>query len=1371
VSPSEPALTPALTVDNWLLCRQLLLAGSARTAAASDGAIIDDMLFDLVEDVAVDVGEGPRQERKPATTATPAATAPVPTVFLATPKPGSASLGGSPLPQRLVAGQALAAVPGGQTGVGAVLRRQSPGAATGLLATAGNASGQGLMGNALHNLSLQQQQQQVILPQAKQQQQLGQQQQQALLQQQARQQHFAQQQQLQQQQQQQAQLQLLQQQQQQQQVQLQQQQQQAQLQQQQAQLMLARQQQQQPAATASLTGQERQQQLLQAAMQQLQAGGNPSEALAALQQLRQQLQDQPTAPPASQPAATSAAGASGLFLSALDPQQQQPAPAASSAATAAAGKGGSSSAADSGTKEFNPWGLSFMDPVVMQEPPAPKASELQQTARPGSTQPGQAAPNQLTQEEVLAALMPELDAVGLSAEQKLALLKDLLGRQQQNKQGGQDAAGLAPAAQPAAGAVAPVQGAQLQQQQQGQQQFVSQDHQQQQQGPAALQQLFQQANQPQQGQAAADKPQAPQKPQHVWLQQLANNNNSKAGPDAGAHKGKAGGKEGPGSEGGDEFDPSMLPADLFDFLDGHSSPSRKADQHEGELGSRAEGSWWSSTHQDEQLMGDQQDDLRAHKYVPPGRRTSTESWQSSALQTRPSSTGVSSVPPPPPPPPSWTAREAASGRAGGAAYVPPHARERSISPPPGYSRANSSSGGLAGASDREREQRIQAQQQMLPPHLRIVPQELGQGPEDGYQGALSHRERYEGGRWPPPPPPQPHSQGPGWEESSSRRAPYVHREPPSAGEEDGKGKLRRLFEAATAGSGGAAGVPRPPPPPPGGPHPRPPPPDGSSRLLPGQWDNPQPQRVPPGFESEFPQGPPLGRGPPNRDWDHAADGYSQGYSRSGEGAGGEYRGSGWAGTGRGYGSGSAGYQGEWDGDQARGRGPPSDRRHKEGDWEQQRGGEGHYGERHTPYPPSSHEGDYDDRRYYGEYDDHSRQHPPQHRDAPRGSPRGYGPPVPPPPRARYDEEHYPPGPPAYPLRQPAPPPPREGRPGASSRQEMGGWGDAEGGGGGGEPRSLTWQQQQMLHEYDDDEPAGGRGRQQGWQEGSGYWDEHTSPGDVRPPERDRHRSPEPGARRSAAYGSPPSGYAPQPSQHLRAAAHTATRRAPPPAKPGREGSGGGGSSRGGGRPSPTDLQARYHEDFPVLGSTSWPSSSSKGYAEALIGEPAQGKDASAAALAAVAGLKPTVTVAPPRAPAGKAARRSPTEGYHLGPQMPSVEETKAAVMAALGSGPGPTGLCRTASGGSNTGMKDAVQQHVQDSRSSAGAEDGPGQLRKGSGSSTGEGSAAAAAAPRRNVVAATGLFSNVIGQLRRQSTAKDSGDAADTGDEGRLPAQ
>lgn len=152
------------------------------------------------------------------------------------------------------------------------------------------------------------------------------------------------------------------------------------------------------------------------------------------------------------------------------------------------------------------------------------------------------------------------------------------------------------------------------------------------------------------------------------------------------------------------------------------------------------------------------------------------------------------------------------------------------------------------------------------------------------------------------------------------------------------------------------------------------------------------------------------------------------------------------------------------------------------------------------------------------------------------------------------------------------------------------------------------------------------------------------------------------------------------------------------------------------------------------------------------------ESAAAAALAAVAGLKPNITVPPPRSTAPKPGRKAGADSFHSGPQMPSVEETKAAVMAALGNGPRATGLTRSGSSSSLTGGGGGGQ----DVGGGADGAEAPAQQQRKASRVTSE----APAAPRRNVVAATGLFSNVIGQLRRQSTARDSADTQDGGDEG-----
>jgi hypothetical protein len=203
------------------------------------------------------------------------------------------------------------------------------------------------------------------------------------------------------------------------------------------------------------------------------------------------------------------------------------------------------------------------------------------------------------------------------------------------------------------------------------------------------------------------------------------------------------------------------------------------------------------------------------------------------------------------------------------------------------------------------------------------------------------------------------------------------------------------------------------------------------------------------------------------------------------------------------------------------------------------------------------------------------------------------------------------------------------------------------------------------------------------------------------------------------------------------------------------------------------MSDQYQDEFPVLGIGARNTyKGSRGYADALAG-PADlsNNDAAAAAMAAVAGLQLTVSTAPPRSSVSKPSRKSnPEGGFYAGPQLPSVEETKAAVMAALGSGPGSSSWTQHGSCVDSPKLQDAVQQHAQDSRhggsSAAEFAEGPAQLRKASSSSSVGAEAPAAPAPRRNVVAATGLFSNVIGQLRRQTTARDSPDAQDGGDEG-----
>jgi hypothetical protein len=370
-----------------------------------------------------------------------------------------------------------------------------------------------------------------------------------------------------------------------------------------------------------------------------------------------------------------------------------------------------------------------------------------------------------------------------------------------------------------------------------------------------------------------------------------------------------------------------------------------------------------------------------------------------------------------------------------------------------------------------------------------VPSEPGHGSDEGQH---SHRERYGDGHWPPPPPPPPsHARDEGRD---------------GAGKEEGKGnKLRRLFEAATTGPPGAR---QPPPPPPG-------PPRYSGTQ---HWDSStqSPQRVPPDYDSDFPDG--------RRREQHVDRQGAEGYGRTGPGRApaaddGEYRRPGWPPGRQGdWGHGSAGYGDEWEGEgQRRGRGPPPERWHGE---EEGRGADrapprGHNAERAPPpyAAPPGHGGKHEEPRgrWFEEYEEHGHDFdyppPPRHRGT---SPRPPGHPAPPPRPGREQWEepegrssH---GPPGYPLRQPAPPPPRDGRPGGGggSRQDRGVYGRGwEEGGGGGEPRNLTWQQQELLHEYEDGEgPAGAEGppalrrAQPAWQGPGDYADM---------PERERHR--------------------------------------------------------------------------------------------------------------------------------------------------------------------------------------------------------------------------------------------------------------------------
>eukprot|EP00775_Hariotina_reticulata_P004078 gene4078-4325_t len=275
-----------------------------------------------------------------------------------------------------------------------------------------------------------------------------------------------------------------------------------------------------------------------------------------------------------------------------------------------------------------------------------------------------------------------------------------------------------------------------------------------------------------------------------------------AATDSAVRPGSASGVE-PGSD-GDDFDPSMLPADLFDFLDASGSPRRQAQQQEPEdPGGGTSTDWGSSHEQPQHKLNESEPNSDGHtkagKYIPPSLRSGSVGHAAAAAPgsgAASSSDGgggeFSSHRP------SALERSSSSAAHNGPSpgtYQPPHARNRDPcgGSPPGFSaghRANST-WPLAPTTSAEQEERILAQQQQLPRHLPIVPQDH-QGPPS------STDEREWDGRdsshWPPPPPPH------AWTDHDTPST--------TGGSEAGRSNIRRFFEQA------AAAVPPPPPPPP-----------------------------------------------------------------------------------------------------------------------------------------------------------------------------------------------------------------------------------------------------------------------------------------------------------------------------------------------------------------------------------------------------------------------------------------------------------------------------------------------------------------------------------------------------------------------------
>lgn len=343
---------------------------------------------------------------------------------------------------------------------------------------------------------------------------------------------------------------------------------------------------------------------------------------------------------------------------------------------------------------------------------------------------------------------------------------------------------------------------------------------------------------------------------------------------------------------------------------------------------------------------------------------------------------------------------------------------------------------------------------------------------------------------------------------------------------------------------------------------------------------------------------------------------------------------------------------------------------------------------------------------------------------------------------------------------------------------------------------MTWQQQQLLAE------------------------EYAAPASpaAHSAERYRERSPAHGSRRMAM------GAGPQPSQHLRAAAHTAHGSRLDEYEAG-EAAGPQPTSHAaflkqlGGGPRPKQEQQDECD------AAAWPAPGEVPHGKQAMAKEAAAS-AAAAALAAVQGLKPFCTVAPPRsaksaaaAGAALAARRGASpmapqqqqllhshqasntsspqaagmhKGGQLAParsgsghlQLPSVEETQAAVMAALGAGPAaPPSRSSSLNSSSNYYAEDLPQQDSGSFWRTGGAERHDGAAaavgfegrekdsrdrelelaREGSGSQQGGCEAAAGSSGPR--FGSSSLFSNVIGQLRKQATTtrSDSGGDAEGG--------
>lgn len=890
-----------------------------------------------------------------------------------------------------------------------------------------------------------------------------------------------------------------------------------------------------------------------------------------------------------------------------------------------------------GTKLFDPFGTSFIDPLVITEPtsqakpsspasnqPQGELSQPLQEQQPGASKTGK----QLTEEqerEIMAALMPELAAMGMTTEQQLAVLKQMLGYREQ------------------------------QMQQHSQQDVASEPK---------------QSDMPQSAQSAGQ-------PQHVWLQQLAVGK-SAAPPAADAVVSQVASQPSTSSvqvagvtevltvshppaggaavsDGEEEFDPAMLPSDLFDFLDAHNSPT-KGSSNTNDLQFRVPTP--QSINHDHLTTQDHHTSLEkfaAHaefavskvtKYVPPGLRSGPGTQQSSS----------------------------SSGAQSHACVQHPHpysqqSATRAASPPPPGFEAYNSVGSTAGAAS--------AAQSATD--------------RDWSAGAQQH-------------PPQ-HSNGPRACEDSK---PQVL---------DGRSNIIRLFEQARAAVGAARGPAQPPAKCEG--------PGGSSSAA-GihhhdqqihDHQHGQPAHEVPSIGQNAGAGGARLNDEPYRSSSH---GGSQQHAAA-PGAVRKYR--------------PAEEDDSW-GDEWFGSGHNSNRDRK--GWDDPRvsnrnAAKGSEWQGHFMDEECDDDGGY---MQQASYRSRGRSHAPRHQPPPaaaKGRGRGY-----------YNEGQWYEGA-SYGYSDKQKGSSRPTRHARETYEE-----DAEDG-------SLTWQQQQLLTESaaapmpkgkavpvveyaeaEDNRAVGRRGHEHSR---SGWVEQYNS---RQRPLADSRRGPEPAP-------------TPQPSQHLRQAAHSNRQKQTGSAdsapavqvgdphhkaavQHGRSSQADSGRQVNAGRGNRQQQQPGHHASNVQKCEITIP----EGQDESASDKPSEQlvSPAAAAALAAVQGLKPYCTLPPSRKGSGSRGSSGGNESPHsLGSQLPSIEETKAAVLAALGPLPARTSPTVFESqppvnqqGIASPGLGPAESKEVSTAVSSGGALD------------------ASSSAPPKRTAGSGSLFSSVIGQLRKQAT-------------------